>query len=44
MAEKRATGNWWKRKYLGTYAPTLAEDENGKVMLVEWPTITEPRQ
>jgi hypothetical protein len=44
MAEKRQTGNWWKRKYLGTYAPTLAQDESGKLTVVEWPTVTGPRQ
>lgn len=44
MAEKRATGNWWKRRYLGTYAPTLAQDGEGKLVVLEWPTITEPRQ
>jgi len=44
IPEKRATGNWWKREYLGTYAPTLAKDESGKLMLLELPSITEPRQ
>jgi lipase maturation factor 1 len=38
MDEKRATGNWWKRQYLGTYAPTLAQNENGKLIVLEWPT------
>jgi len=23
MAEKRATGNWWKRNYIGVYAPVI---------------------
>jgi hypothetical protein len=44
IPEKRATGNWWKRQYLGRYAPTLAQDENGKLTVVEWPTITTPRR
>ena len=44
MAEKRQTGNWWKRKYFGTYAPTLAQDESGKLTVVEWPTVTGSRQ
>jgi len=39
MEEKRATGNWWKRQYLGTYAPTLTQNENGKLMVLEWPTL-----
>jgi hypothetical protein len=44
MAEKRATGNWWKRQYLGTYAPTLTQDDSGKLLVVEWPTVAESRQ
>lgn len=44
MAEKRATGNWWRREYLGTYAPTLTLDESGKLVVLEWPTITTPKQ
>ena len=44
MAEKQATGNWWKRRYLGTYAPTLTLGKNGELIMIEPPTITEPRQ
>ena len=44
MAEKRATGNWWRREYLGTYAPTLTQDESGKLVVLQWPTITTPKQ
>ena len=43
MAEKRATGNWWKREYLGTYAPTLMQDANGKLIVLAWPDAP-PRQ
>ncbi len=39
MKEKSATGNWWRRQYLGTYAPTLTQNENGKLIVLEWPTI-----
>jgi len=42
IAEKRATGNWWKRQYLGTYAPTLTPGENGRLMVLEWPSIPGP--
>jgi hypothetical protein len=38
MAEKRSTGNWWRRKYLGLYAPELAHAENGRFAVVEWPS------
>jgi lipase maturation factor 1 len=29
--ERRATGNWWKRRELGAYAPTLERDEAGQI-------------
>ena len=44
MAEKRATGDWWKRKYLGIYAPVLGRQPDGKLEVVEWPTPLAPRQ
>ncbi|PWT73810.1 MAG: membrane protein, partial [Proteobacteria bacterium] len=44
MAEKRATGNWWKREYLGTYAPTLTQNAEGKLVVLEWPTVEGPRE
>ena len=44
MPEKRATGNWWKRESLGTYAPTLTKDENGKLAVVAWPTAIGSRE
>jgi len=37
MAEKRATGNWWNRKLLGLYAPTLELGPDGQFRAVEWP-------
>jgi hypothetical protein len=43
MAEKRATGNWWRRQYLGLYAPTLERETDGKIRVVEWPTVS-PRE
>lgn len=44
MAEKRSTRNWWKRMYLGTYAPTLTLDETGKATALDWPTLSEAKQ
>ena len=38
MAEKRETGNWWKRQLLGLYAPTLERTPEGQIRAVEWPT------
>jgi hypothetical protein len=42
-AEKRKTGFWWRRQFLGLYAPTLARDPDGRIRAVEWPTVA-PRQ
>ena len=43
MAEKRATGLWWRRQLLGLYAPTLERQEDGSVRVIEWPTVA-PRE
>ncbi len=37
MAEKRRTGDWWRREYLGLYAPELTLGPDGKFAAVEWP-------
>ncbi len=39
LAEKRAAGNWWRRAYIGLYAPTLERTSNGEIKVVEWPTV-----
>jgi hypothetical protein len=43
MAEKRATGLWWRREYIGLYAPTLEREADGTIRGVEWPTAS-PRE
>jgi lipase maturation factor 1 len=43
MAEKRATGLWWRRQFLGLYAPAIERDANGEIRPVEWPTVA-PRE
>jgi hypothetical protein len=43
MAEKRASGLWWHRRLLGLYAPTLERQPDGKLRVLEWPTV-EPRE
>ena len=43
MAEKRASGMWWKRNYLGLYAPTLSYGPDGRPGAVEWPPPAMPR-
>jgi len=35
--EKRATGNWWRRKYLGLFGPELTRTPDGHIAIVEWP-------
>ena len=35
MAEKRATGNWWRRQLVGTYAPTIAKAPNGRFVILQ---------
>jgi lipase maturation factor 1 len=44
MAEKRSQGVWWRRQFLGFYAPTLARDSTGKIVVVEWPSVSAPQQ
>jgi hypothetical protein len=42
LAEKRATGDWWGRQWLGLYAPVLEREPDGKVVVVQWPTPLPP--
>jgi hypothetical protein len=37
IEEKRRTGNWWKREYLGLYAPEITRQPDGKFAAVESP-------
>jgi lipase maturation factor 1 len=42
MDEKRNTGNWWRREYLGLYAPELTIAADGGFNVVEWPPELPP--
>jgi lipase maturation factor 1 len=42
--EKRTQGLWWRRELLGSYAPTLEREANGKIAVVQWPNSLPPRQ
>jgi hypothetical protein len=42
-SEKHSTGLWWRRQYLGLYAPTLAREPGGENRAVEWTTVA-PRE
>ena len=43
MAEKRATGRWWRRQFLGLYAPALEREPDGRIVMIEVPNVV-PRQ
>jgi hypothetical protein len=34
-AEKRKTGNWWKRQRVGAYAPAVQRGAGGEVEVLE---------
>ncbi len=42
MDEKRATGNWWRREYLGLYAPELTLTADGNFAAVQYPEELPP--
>jgi lipase maturation factor 1 len=41
--EKRKTGLWWRREFIGLYAPTLRREPNGKIQAIEMPDVV-PRE
>lgn len=43
-AEKRSEGMWWKRQQLGLYAPMLERESGGRIVVLEWPPVMEPRE
>jgi lipase maturation factor 1 len=42
MKTKRETGMWWKREFLGLYAPELEREPDGKIVLLDSQTVTPP--
>jgi len=44
MAERRATGNWWRRQLIGLYAPTLEMEPGGKIRAREMPGGQNPER
>ncbi len=44
LAEKRTSGIWWRRQWIGLYAPTLEQGEDGKIRVVEWPNLGTRRE
>ncbi len=43
-AEKRATGAWWRREMLGTYAPTVTRGADGSYVAVALPSLHGPAE
>ena len=39
MSEKHQTGRWWRRQYVGLYAPTIERADDGTIHAVEWPHL-----
>jgi lipase maturation factor 1 len=44
MAQKRETGAWWRRQYLGLYAPAFLEQADGKITVTQWPEQLPPHE
>jgi hypothetical protein len=43
-AERRSEGMWWRRQSLGLYAPTLERQSDGRIVVIQWPHVSEPRE
>jgi hypothetical protein len=43
MSEKRTSGLWWRRHFIGLYAPTIERAPDGTIHGIEWPTAA-PRE
>ncbi len=44
LAERRATGMWWRRQLIGPYAPVLEREADGTVVVISYPPPSLPRQ
>jgi lipase maturation factor 1 len=42
LKTKRSTGNWWRREFLGNYAPALERLPDGKIILNDVPITQAP--
>lgn len=42
LTTKRATGMWWRREFLGLYAPVLERAPDGKFFVTAWPDSQPP--
>ena len=39
LTTKRTTGMWWRREYLGLYAPALERTPDGSFLVTAWPEL-----
>jgi hypothetical protein len=44
LAEKRAHGLWWRREWLGLYAPAIQLVPGGKIVVTQWPQPMPPHE
>lgn len=42
-SENRSSGNWWRRSFLGLYAPVLQLQPDGSVAVIEMPDESGPK-
>ncbi len=42
LQEKHDTGDWWRRQYIGLYAPVLTKEPGGKYGVIQWPDQLPP--
>jgi hypothetical protein len=42
LKTKRATGDWWRREFLGNYAPALEREPDGRIILLDVPITEAP--
>jgi len=42
--EKHTKGLWWRRDFLGVYAPTLEREPDGRIIAVDWPPDLPPHE
>ncbi len=43
-AEKRRTGDWWRRELLGEYAPTFVRGSDGQIRITQDETLVGPHE
>jgi len=42
MKTKRETGMWWDRQLLGDYSPPLEREPDGRIFMIDRPTVSSP--